>query len=946
MSPLYTSTGLATQAVYGFCRAIKKVVDTFHPSHAVVVWDTKGKSFRHELLPDYKATRMAPPSDLHLQKEYIMKFLDLIGVCQLGEVGYEGDDLIAGLVKRWDDHQVVIVCADKDMYQLLDSDKVLVFDPFKPRMIDCHEFEKEWGFGPEKVPFYFALLGDASDNIPGVDGIGEKTATGLVTQFDSLDDLYQHLDKVEKKRTRELLERQKDEAYLSYKLFLLNPPDIQGLQLDQTIINRSRWWRAKPLFKELEFSSFLKEAEKEEAASVTAMGGRASLFGHDTSDSLVLDSSGRHSRLDRESRQHVHLENGQTNKGSNWIPASAGMTGQKTLESQQPQTREKKPWQCSVIVTEQGLAKVVDVLKKHRIFALDTETTGGMPMQDSLVGMSFSVDSHEAFYIPVGHQNCEQQCDVATVIAALKPVLENSKAEIIMHHARFDELILQNAGINVTRAAFDTLLAANLLKNAWQKVNLKELSLFYLGEPMTKFKDLVPSNKNFSEIPLQLAAPYAAHDALQTLKLKPILEKLLDEYPKLKKILYEIEMPLSQVLLSMEKCGMFFDETIIKKVGKKVDHELDVIEGKIFAAWHHHKGDGHALNLKSPQQIETLLFEELKLPVVKKSKTGQRSTDHDVLLELSKVHPVPGLILRHRELSKLKGTYILPLPTFVNPKTGRIHTSYSQTMVATGRLSSANPNLQNIPTSEEHGIAIRSAFVAQSGYLFLSADYSQIELRVLAYMSRDEALCKAFANNVDIHAQTAAQIFDVDVDKVTHDQRQLGKRINFSIIYGLTPYGLAQDLGIKPSEAKIYIEKYFERYPKVAAWLDATVKQAIKDGYTETWLGRRRYIPELQEKNRGLFESGRRMATNSPVQGTAAEIMKIAMINIHNTLQEKKLDAHLILQIHDEVIVECEESLLERVRKIVQKEMETVVDWDVPLKVGIRTGKDWGQITK
>lgn len=898
MSPLYTSTGLATQAVYGFCRAIKKVFDTFDLHNAVVVWDTKGKSFRHDLLPEYKATRMAPPSDLHLQKDYIMKFLDLIGVCQIGQVGYEGDDLIAALSKRWHDRQVVIVCADKDMYQLLDGDKVLIFDPFKPRMIDCHEFEKEWGFGPEKVPFFYALLGDASDNIPGVDGIGEKTATTLVTQFASLDDLYENLEKVEKKRTRELLGRQKDEAYLSLKLFMLNPPDIEGLKIDQTIVNRERWWHAKPLFKELEFSSFLREAEKQSAAALTVEGGeQASLFG----------------------------------------------PSQQESESKPP----RKPWQCSVIVTEQGLEKIVAVLERHRTFALDTETTGSMPMHDSLVGISVAVDQHEAFYIPVGHQNCEQQCDLQTVIAALKPVLEHPKATIFMHHARFDELILQNAGINVTRAVFDTLLAANLLKNAWQKISLKELSLFYLGEPMTKFKDLVPSNKNFSEISLQLAAPYAAHDALQTLKLKPILEDLLEQHPKLKKIFYTIEMPLADVLLDMEKRGMIFDEEVIKKVGKRVEKELETIEGKIFAAWsHHHHGAEQRLNLKSPQQIETLLFDELKLPSAKKSKTGQRSTDHDVLLELSALHPIPGLILRHRELSKLKGTYIEPLPTFVNPKTGRIHTSFNQIMVATGRLSSSNPNLQNIPTSEEYGIAIRSAFVAQPGYVFLSADYSQVELRVLAYMTHDQGLCQAFANDVDIHAQTAAQLFDVDVDKVTTVQRQLGKRINFSIIYGLTPYGLAQDLGIKPSEAKLYIEKYFERYPKVAAWLDATVKQAVKDGYTETLLGRRRYIPELQEKNRNLFEAGKRMATNSPVQGTAAEIMKIAMINIHNVLLKKKLDAHLVLQIHDEVIVECEQSLLECVEKIVRKEMEKVVDWDVPLKVSIRTGKDWGQITK
>lgn len=886
MSPLHTSTGMTTQAVYGFCRALKKVFDTFHPSHAAVVWDTKGKSFRHELLPEYKATRMAPPSDLHQQKEYIMKFLELIGVCQLAQPGFEGDDLIAGLVNRWHGRQTVIVCADKDMFQLLDGENVLVFDPFKPRMIDARDFKNEWGFGSEKIPFYYALLGDASDNIPGVDGIGEKSATTLVTQFDSLEDLYDNLEKVEKKRTRELLAQQKDEAFLSYKLFMLNPPAIEGLRFDQMEVHPGAWSKARPLFKELEFSSLLKEIEKEYADSITK-------------------------------------------------------------DAPQPTMSSKKPWQCSVIVTETGLDKVINVLKNHEICALDTETTGGMPMQDSLVGISFAVDAHEAFYIPVGHQNCEQQLDRATVIAVLKPILEHSKLKIIMHHARFDELVLQNAGINVKCAVFDTLLAANLLKNAWQKVSLKELSLFYLQEPMTKFKDIVPSNKNFSEIPLQLAAPYAAHDALQTFKLKPLLEALINEHPQLKKILYTIEMPLSHVLLEMEKRGILLDKKVIEKVGETIEKELAGIEEKLFAAWHHHAPrHGQQLNLKSPQQIETLLFDELKLPVIKKSKTGQRSTDHDVLLELSKVHPIPGLILRHRELSKLKGTYILPLPTFINPKTERIHTSFSQTMVATGRLSSANPNLQNIPTSEEYGIGIRSAFVAKDGYVFLSADYSQIELRVLAYLARDEALLDAFSHDVDIHAQTAAQLFDVDINKVTIQQRQFGKRINFSIIYGLTPYGLAQDLGIKPSEAKLYIEKYFERYPKVKSWLDATVEQAVKDGYTETWLGRRRHIPELQEKNRNLFEAGRRMATNSPIQGTAAEVMKMAMINIDKMLKENNLDAYLVLQIHDEIIIELEASLLQRVEKLVQTEMEQVVAWDVPLKISLRSGKNWGQITK
>jgi DNA polymerase-1 len=427
----------------------------------------------------------------------------------------------------------------------------------------------------------------------------------------------------------------------------------------------------------------------------------------------------------------------------------------------------------------------------------------------------------------------------------------------------------------------------------------------------------------------------------------PILEKELNLDSKLKNIFEDIEMPLSGVLSKMEKAGIELDVEKLAEIGKQVDKEIVTIEGKIFGAFEGiEEIKSSEINLKSPQQIEKLLFEYLGLNPVKKSATGRRSTDQEVLEELSHVHPIPGLILKYRELTKLKNTYIEPLPTFVNPKTGRVHTTYSQTFVATGRLSSQEPNLQNIPTGDGVGSQIREAFVAPPGYRLLSADYSQIELRVLAHMTKDKNLTDAFLHDKDIHAQTAAQLFDVPLEFVTHEQRQLGKRINFSIIYGLTPYGLSKDLGIKPSEAKEYIEKYFKQYPMVHEWMNKTVEEAIKTGYTQTLWGRRRYVPELAERNKNLFEAGKRVAINSPVQGTSADIIKIAMINVDKTLCDKKLDAAILLQIHDELIVQMHADIADEVEKLVQKEMENVVDWEIPLKVSIRIGKNWGEITK
>ncbi len=897
---LQTASGIPTQAVYGFCRAIKKIIDDFAPKHLVIAWDSKGKTFRHHEYPAYKATRQKPPSDLSLQKEYIIQFLTAVKIAQIGIDGYEGDDIIASLTKEYAKHQVVLVCPDKDMYQLLSS-HVLIFDPFKERIIDQDIFAAENGFPAEKVPFFYALLGDSSDNIPGVQGIGKKGAHDLVVQFDSLNDLYANLALVPKERTRSLLTEQKELAFVSYNLFLLRPPAIHQ-RLSDLSFDPNNWVGAADLFAQLEFSSLVKDIQKRFPATTTL--------------------------------KHHHT-----------VAHNMSLFDQMSPIDQNQET-EKPSWKLSVVQDEHALHAMITKLKNAAWIALDTETTGSLPMQDELVGISFAVDIHEAFYVPIGHHE-GKQIDRATILAALKPLLENADTTLVMHHAKFDQIVLFCAGIITQPVIFDTIIAASLLRHGDKdRINLKALSMTYLGEPMHKFKEVLGKHRTtFAEVPVDEGALYGAHDALQTYKLKILLEKKLAIYPSLVKLFHDIEMPFYQVLLRMEECGILLDPEKIHTTMLAVSLEIKEIESKITAAIPH-RPEGTHINLNSPKQIEGLLFDQLGLPAAKKSAKGSRSTDQEVLQELSSKHPIPGLILKYRELTKLKTTYLEPLPGYINKKTGRIHTNYSQTQVATGRLSSSDPNLQNIPASEGFGMQIRDAFYAAPGKILLSADYSQVELRVLAHLSQDATLTSIFLNNQDIHTETSAQLFDVPVSDVTHDQRQLGKRINFSIMYGITPFGLAKDLGIKPSEAKTYIEKYFERFPGVAAWIEKITAQALTDGYVETWYGRRRYIPELAERNKTLFESGKRMAINTPVQGTQAEILKRAMINIDNAFMHKKLAARLILQIHDEIVVELPINELKAVEAIVQELMISVVDWQIPLKVTIRTGETWAKITK
>lgn len=876
--PLHTPEGVPVQAVFSFCRMIKKLIDTFGPEYLVIVWDSKGKTTRHEMYQEYKATRQAPPSDIFDQKKIIVEFADLIGIKQITKEGIEADDIMYSIAKeqREKGNHIVFITSDKDMAQALD-DHTIMYDPLKDEKIDPEQFEKKYGFPVTKLPFYYALLGDTSDNIPGVRGIGKKGAADLVRHFDSLEDLYAQLDRVKSVRTKMALESSKDKAFLSRDLFLLQYHPT-GLQLNELMFDRSQWNNARPLFEQLNFKSLLKD----------------------------IDSS---------------------------------------ATSQVQPTREKlAQYTFKAITTRQELDELCLALKTKKKFALDTETNGELPLQCVCVGISVCFEKGTAYYIPFGHTTGQAQLATQEVVQALKPIFEDEQYEKYLHHAKFDQLVLYTLGINLKGVVFDTVVAARLVVREWQRIGLKELSEHYFSEPMITFKEVVKDNgfKTFDQVPLDLATRYAAADAHQTYKLVPLLQEQLKEQQQ-EKLYYEIEHPLINVLAEMEIKGIGLDVPFLNNLNKYVTQELDVIHETIIGL----VGQKYAgINLNSPKQIEQLLFHELQLPPQKKSAKGTgHSTDQEVLQALSHLHPVPGLIMAYRELFKLKSTYIEALPTFVNPKDDKVHTSYSQTVVATGRLSSFDPNLQNVPVDGTgYGIEIRAAFKADPGHVFLSADYSQIELRVLAELSQDQTLIDAFLSGHDIHRETAARLFDVGLDQVTNEQRQIGKRINFSILYGLTPYGLSKDLGIPLKEAKNYIDKYFAQYPGVARWMDDVVAFAQKHGYVTTYWGRRRYIPTINEKNPALFREGQRVAINTVAQGTAAEIMKIGMLILDPIVRQK--GAAMLLQIHDELLISVPEHLKEGLEQEIKASLEAVVQWRVPLEVSTRLGKSWKDVSK
>lgn len=935
MRPLHTSKGVPVQAVYTFCRMMKRLVDIFQPEYLAIVWDSKGKTSRHDMYAEYKATRQAAPSDLFMQKEYVLKFADLVGITQVAKEGVEADDLIFSLAQERANKgdTVVVVSSDKDMGQML-SDAIFMYDPLKEILYDPASFSQKMGFTVDKLPFYMALVGDASDNIPGVSGIGKKTALELVLAYDSLEDVYAHIDSVKSGRARLALQQQKDNAFLSRDLFLFQYHKTD-LTKEKLFFDVSNWKKAVPLFQELEFKSLLDEFGQPEVVKAEK----------EMSVTHIIDML--------------------------------------------------KKRDFRLVTTVKQLQDLCALLKDKKAFAFDTETNGLKPLEVKLVGVSVCVQEGQAFYIPCGHVLSElhnnkqsevdessrenkhkqsgtgkheqmsllgdshilteapadaeqaeqnpntQQLTIQQLITHLGPIFADTSIEKYAHNLKYDQLVLSSHGIELHGTTFDTCIAASLVTKSWQSAALKKLSIYYFNEPMLTYEQMVGGTayKDFSYVPPCDALYYAANDAHQTWRLVPILKKELIEQELV--FLFEtIELPLIQVLCEMEKEGIYLDTDALEQVNKTITQGLGVIEREIRTI------ADTDINLNSPRQVGVLLFETLKLPPPRtSSKGGVYSTGQEVLAELAKEYIVPGLILKYRELAKLKSTYLDALPAYINKKTGRIHTSFSQVRVATGRLASSDPNMQNIPTTV-YGSAIRGAFKPQPGHLFISADYSQIELRVLAHLSQDATLIKAFNNGHDIHAETAARLFDVDLDKVTHDQRQLGKRINFSILYGLTPYGLSKELDIPYKDAKRYIEKYFAQYPGVSTWMAEVIDFVTKHGYVTTHWGRRRDIPGIYEKNKHLHDEAKRVAINTVAQGTSAEIMKMGMINLHKAFEKQQLDAKILLQIHDELLVTVAAEHSKKAELLIISVLDSVVNWSVPFLVTTRTGHDWQQVSK
>lgn len=881
IKPMHTIEGTPVQAVFGFCRMIKKILNTFSPTHIAVVWDSPGPTERHEMYQEYKSTRQSMPTDLQHQKALITEFIDLIHMRQLAMPGIEADDLMFSLATdaRKQDYTVVLITSDKDMGQLLDDQHIRIFDPFKDNFIDKTALESKYGFPLSKLAFYFALIGDTSDNIPGVTGIGPKGATELVKEFDSLKTLYDNLERVPKERTRELLNASRQQAFMSEELFKLRYHQV-ALTPKESVFDAKNWAQARPFFEKLQFASLLKELSTKEK-SITEF---ARTYGYE----------------------------------------------------------------FITVTTVDQLKELCQEIKKSEHCALDTETDGKLPTQARLIGISLCTRKGVSYYIPIDHCDAQgkrltDQLERITIDHHLKPLLEDETIKKYLHHAKFDQHILANESIQLRGIVFDTIIAGSLVLPDSQRLGLKYISQSLLNETMITFSEVAGGYPNFAYVSLERATDYAAADAHQTNALVPLLTQKLQEHHQL--ILFtQIEMPLMEVLYVMEREGIILDTNLLKIIDEQASKKLERVRQEIIDF----VGEQYAtINLNSPKQLGELLFEYLKLPPVKKTsqKTGY-STDQSVLEELAEQHPVPRLIIQYRELAKLKSTYIDALPTYINPHTGRIHTTFNQTATATGRLASNDPNLQNIPVSTATDIPLRAAFKPQQGHLFLSADYSQIELRVLAYLSQDEQLVNAFLQGKDIHTATAAQLFDVDPEKVTTEQRQLAKRINFSILYGLTPYGLAKDLHISHAEAKTYIEKYFAQYPGVVVWMERTIEFAKEHGYVETLWGWRRFIPGIHEKNKTLFELAKRIAINTVAQGTAAELMKLGMISLYREIKSNSLKSRMLLQIHDELLLSVPHEEIEYVQQLVTRLLQEVVTWNVPLVVSTRKGTNWQEVSK
>ncbi|MGV8918996.1 MAG: DNA polymerase I [Pseudomonas sp.] len=897
LPPLATSKGLPTGAVKGVLNMLKSLRRQYPDSPFAVVFDAKGGTFRDAMFAEYKANRPSMPDDLRVQVDLLHACVKGLGYPLLCVDNVEADDVIGTLARSSAaaDRPVIISTGDKDMAQLVDGHITLV-NTMTGSVLDVPGVKEKFGVGPEHIIDYLALMGDKVDNIPGVPGVGEKTAVGLLVGIGGgLTELYANLDKVAAlpirgaKTLAAKLEEHKDMALLSYELATIKVDVPLDVELDDLHCGEPDRDKLVALYTELEFKSWIEDLQRDAKRA---------------GDEIPVVEEA----VVEETRYETILEQAQFDT---WL---------------------KK-------------------LNDSKLFAFVTQSNGTDPQQAQLVGLSFAVKVNEAAYLPLNHSymGVPQQLDRDTVLKALKPLLEDPNKIKVGQHAKFDINILancaiggdQNQGIDVQGLAFDTMLESYVLDSTATRHDKDSLALKYLSHTNISLQDIAGKGVkqlSFDQIAIEQATHFAAEDADITLRLHQVLMEKLAATPSLAPVLNEIEMPLVPVLARIERQGALVDAKLLGIQSVELGDKMVALEREAFAI------AGEEFNLGSPKQLGVILYEKLGLPVISKTAKGQASTAEAVLAELAEQDfPLPKVLMQYRSISKLKSTYTDRLPEQINPRTGRIHTSYHQAVAATGRLSSSDPNLQNIPIRSAEGRRIRQAFVAPKGYKLLAADYSQIELRIMAHLAQDEGLLHAFRNNLDVHRATAAEVFGVELTEVSIDMRRKAKEINFGLIYGMSAFGLAKRIGVDRKESQAYIDRYFARYPGVLNYMERTRAQAAEQGFVETIFGRRLYVPDINAKNQALRKGAERTAINAPMQGTAADIIKRAMISVDGWLTESGLDARVILQVHDELVLEVREELVDQIREEIRPYMSGAAELDVPLLVEVGVGNNWDE---
>ena len=904
--PLTNSAGEPTGAMYGVLNMLKSLISQVQPSHIAVVFDAKGKTFRDEMFEQYKSHRPPMPDDLRKQIQPLHDIIRALGIPLLVIEGVEADDVIGTLAVAASkaNQKVLISTGDKDMAQLVD-DNIMLINTMNNTLLDRDAVIEKYGIPPELIIDYLALMGDSADNIPGVAGVGEKTALGLLQGIGSMAEIYANLDKVAElpirgaKKLGDKLLAEKEMADLSYRLATIKTDVALDITPEQLTLGASNNDQLTEYFGRYEFKRWLNEV----------MNG---------ADSITNNNE-----------QSAKINHNQA------TPALAQDNSDEILPAIQIDRSRYE-----TLLTEADLNRWVEKLKQAKLFALDTETDNLDYMAANLVGISFALENGEAAYLPLqlDYLGAPKTLEETTALLLLKPFLENPAIQKVGQNFKYDLTIFARNGIDVQGVAFDTMLESYVL-NSTGRHNMDDLAKRYLGHQTISFEEIAGKGKNqltFNQIPLEQAAEYAAEDADVTMKLQQVLWEKLSKEPSLEKLSKEMELPLLGVLSRMERRGVLIDSDALFLQSNEIANRLSELEEQAYVL------AGQPFNLASTKQLQEILFDKLGLPVIQKTPKGAPSTNEEVLEELAFSHELPKVLVEHRGLSKLKSTYTDKLPQMVNPQTGRVHTSYHQAVTATGRLSSSDPNLQNIPIRNEEGRRIRQAFIAREGFTIVAADYSQIELRIMAHLSQDQGLINAFTQGKDIHRSTAAEIFGVALDEVTSEQRRNAKAINFGLIYGMSAFGLSRQLGIGRADAQSYMDLYFKRYPGVQTFMHDIREKAKAQGYVETLFGRRLYLPDINSSNGMRRKAAERVAINAPMQGTAADIIKRAMIQLDQKLQNDT-DIAMIMQVHDELVFEVRSEKVAFYSELIKTQMESAADLVVPLIVDVGQGNNWDE---